>query len=972
MMQRADEKGVALVSALLVMMMMSAMLAGFLVMVNADQAASGINRDQTQAYAAAHAGVEKLTADLGQLFAGNFSPTGAQLAALTTAEDEPDLPGITFVRPNDSTGYRITFTDLNDDGNPDVADPNGTSIGAGPYQGLVGLITPYQVDVTARTSGNAEVKMRRTMQTIAIPVFQFGIFSENNLSFFAGPNFAFGGRVHTNQHLFLKQDGTATLTLQDRVTAVGEVIRNYLSNGVSGTHGGNVRVAKHSGCPAAPIAANPSCFALLATQSSVVDQGNLADTLEEAQEDKEDDDDGDPTLNRSWMTVSVGTSNGWLKNWRTGAKRLDLPIVSDGAAPVDIVRRAPVGEAATSAVARQRFFHLATLRILLSDTAADITGLPSVVANPVRLAGTVDPAAWGLGAMTGRIPAPAPFAVSAARQQWGDRTSLDTPRIDGWLSVEMQQRDGVWVDVTREILSLGFIGRRLSVSDNGPANDAVDATLQASQFLNPDPNSACEQPHPDAILRFQRTRDTEWGATPTCGHDNATKVLTGANPERRYWPNVMYDAREGARRDSVSAAELRMWWSGVMHYVELDVNNLRAWLRSEIGSAGRDVCVNGAGPTTCPMDVTGFVVYFSDRRTNRNLGDDGAVESAYTVADGDVYANDRETGELGWEDNINPDSATSDPNGVLDVPFVDAQGVDRFAEDLNENDQVDTYGGQPRLLPLGALGDPAGRMIPPIPACPTPVNGVYDFWNTPVDADVARVNRAFFFRRALKLVNGGRGNLPANGTQGLTVAAENAVYIQGNYNACSNAAPNTNNNWEPNQNNCSTPGANFGFGANPGGDHVSAAVIADAVTLLSNRWNDLRSFDRSFDVGRRQASTTWYRLAMISGKHLSFPRPTNNNGDHADFGTDGGAHNFIRYIETWANETLNYRGSLVSFYASRQAVGLYKCCDNVYSPPSRGYNFDAEFLNPNLLPPRTPMFRDINTLTFRQILRPTQ
>lgn len=40
--------------------------------------------------------------------------------------------------------------------------------------------------------------------------------------------------------------------------------------------------------------------------------------------------------------------------------------------------------------------------------------------------------------------------------------------------------------------------------------------------------------------------------------------------------------------------------------------------------------------------------------------------------------------------------------------------------------------------------------------------------------------------------------------------------------------------------------------------------------------------------------------------------------------------------------------------------------------PSRDYNFDVEFLNPMLLPPRTPMFRDINTLTFRQLLRPTQ
>ena len=52
--------------------------------------------------------------------------------------------------------------------------------------------------------------MRREMQTVAIPVFQFGIFSENDLSFFAGPNFDFGGRVHTNQHLFLKQEAPAT------------------------------------------------------------------------------------------------------------------------------------------------------------------------------------------------------------------------------------------------------------------------------------------------------------------------------------------------------------------------------------------------------------------------------------------------------------------------------------------------------------------------------------------------------------------------------------------------------------------------------------------------------------------------------------------------------------------------------------------------------------------------------------------
>ncbi len=54
-----------LLATVMVMMLMSALLVGFVSLVVADQQASGLNRDQTQAYAAAHAGLEKLTADLG-------------------------------------------------------------------------------------------------------------------------------------------------------------------------------------------------------------------------------------------------------------------------------------------------------------------------------------------------------------------------------------------------------------------------------------------------------------------------------------------------------------------------------------------------------------------------------------------------------------------------------------------------------------------------------------------------------------------------------------------------------------------------------------------------------------------------------------------------------------------------------------------------------------------------------------------
>jgi hypothetical protein len=157
---------------------------------------------------------------------------------------------------------------------------------------------------------------------------------------------------------------------------------------------------------------------------------------------------------------------------------------------------------------------------------------------------------------------------------------------------------------------------------------------------------------------------------------------------------------------------------------------------------------------------------------------------------------------------------------------------------------------------------------------------------------------------------------------------------------------------------------------------VATAVLADAVTLLSNQWNDRQSFKNPYTLDGsshtvRPAVSTWYRLAIIAGKGISFPQPS---GTAQDFGTDGGAHNFLRYIEDWgagsSGQTLSYRGSIASLYFSRQAIGTYKCCTIVYAPPTRGYNFDTEFLTPALLPPRTPMFRDVNITGFAQIIKP--
>ena len=40
--------------------------------------------------------------------------------------------------------------------------------------------------------------------------------------------------------------------------------------------------------------------------------------------------------------------------------------------------------------------------------------------------------------------------------------------------------------------------------------------------------------------------------------------------------------------------------------------------------------------------------------------------------------------------------------------------------------------------------------------------------------------------------------------------------------------------------------------------------------------------------------------------------------------------------------TVNYRGSIATFFYSRQAIGTYKCCTTVYGAPTRQFSFDIE------------------------------
>ncbi len=978
-MRNRREQGMALITALLVLLLISSMIVGMSFLVLTDQKLGGNNADRQKAFYGAEAGMESLTTALQDGFSNNYALSAADITNIVanTQTTTTNLPGMQFLNPDGTNGFMINFTadtSANNLGNPTAV---SHTILSGTYAGLIGLLTPYTLQVTSRTPMGSEVRLQRTVQTVAIPVFQFGIFSDTDLSYFAGPNFDFGGRVHTNGNLWLAEGDNATLTMRDKVTAVGEVVRTNLENGwpLTTAYNGTISITENPGSgPFANLGQNQGST----TGTSWF--GNIAGTQETA-----------------FQTVS-NTYNGNLGNGATGVKALDLTIATPaiGGTAIDMLRLPQPGElVANPGKLKERYYSQASLRIMLSDYDAngtcansDLVGLdyasPNTPNTPVDLASlawdtTAPNPAAGL-APVGQVPKAAwlanqgvtvfPLPVSDAQGGAAGYKTADGYWVQKWFPIETgcikidyQTKAGlVWVDVTQQILNLGFTGRNLNQQTKAvmsiAANQVPNRLALPPAQIAP---SGCGDPSPSAVIRLARVRDNPASANGAggCGFPY---VARGTD----YVPNVLYDTREGILRDdplpvvAITSPTGQATLAGAMHYVELDVNNLDNWFK-------------GAGAVA--NNTTGYTVYFSDRRGDRKDPNPPAS----------VGVGPRKTGAFGYDDIVNPNDANSCPDNVL-------QGAEDFESDFVHGTDLNPPAGPknydqffptdnnvapnnpmlwtvnntamqvPNLFTSPAV--PGTTVIQNHPKCagPAPKGNAWPY-AAALNVGDLRLNPPVYFRRALKVVNGGTISLGVcDGVAcGLSIVSENPVYVQGDYNA----------------------GANGNF-ATP---FVAAAVMGDAVTFLSNNWNDVNSFAfpygslnaagaASITNGGRNATTTTYRMAIVGGKTIPFKQPPAGTGGAAngksDFGTDGGVHNFLRYLENWGGQTLWYKGSIVALFYSHQAAGTFKCCNTVYSPPTRGYSFQTEFLTPSLLPPRTPMFRDINTLGFTQLILSTE
>lgn len=163
--------------------------------------------------------------------------------------------------------------------------------------------------------------------------------------------------------------------------------------------------------------------------------------------------------------------------------------------------------------------------------------------------------------------------------------------------------------------------------------------------------------------------------------------------------------------------------------------------------------------------------------------------------------------------------------------------------------------------------------------------------------------------RGIELANGRLLAAP------LTVVSEGAVYVQGNFNT-QNKKP--------------------------------AAVVADAVNLLSNAWTGNKT-----PGTLPTATATTYNLAMITGNQES------SVGNY-----NGGFENLPRFHERWSGVDCRISGAFVSTWNSRYATGRWVYGGDRYEAPNRLWGYDPLFNNVANLPPFTPMVvtaRDVVT-----------
>lgn len=962
-----SQSGSALVIAVFVLALISVFVALALTRTAIEAAAVGNETAEGRTFYAAQASLELMTRNFNKTFEVKINPSDTDLAAVRTALVPRLWEDYTFKQELDKTSASSTVV-----------------LPGGEFAGLYAIRDNWRLRTTATDYNGVQVQLTRNVLNNRIPIFQFGIFYDDDLELYRPPRFSFGGRVHSNRHFFVSP-GSDGVYFDSRVTAVGQIITQTWRNGYTGDSANDQTYIKN---------ASGVWKQLLPTKGS-----GLNTTTGASNNIFASNPDLPPTrLNTTWTTDSSIFDG----NLQAGVKELKLPLaVGVDTDLVEMVRRGKqvgdihnkngvVGAVAAADVdnpimTSERYANKPGIRISLSDSKAKLPGCATTTgtavttdcgirldgdwegkgAEPDRTNGTL----WKRS--RGYLPLPMSSGYQATRVN-GER--LYTGAGQHWIKIETVNYDAstetvITKDVTQEFLSLGVTEQAptaiaIDNYDETPPSSSLTATTAQSPSTGTDsraiiklqrfaipgaqipgatnaysaPNGASKYLYPyggyNFVVRYLGTStDIDNGCTSGCtskinddpnnpSNPNASWENMGHLKKADYsgttraalvpFPIEMYDSREGTYYDDPSLYTAnRVTQNGVMSMVDIDVANLRRFLRGDFDGLfpGHTPFAPNNGSLTLKKsdipDNNGWVLYVSDRRGDYDFDGEYDME--------DVYG-------------ANPGN----------------DGIKQPGEDLQ----------RPGAYGYGVLNTDYTNEA----------TKYANIWFP----DYAAVVEHKFFRRGVRLINGEKvpgiyDSANASNTKGFTLASENGVYVKGNYNATGVANKYATGN---------TPYNEFlPFNST---SHIPASIVADSVTILSNNWNDAKSFAYPYDLSQRKATETTVRFAMISGDTIANIQGTPNQGGISPQ-LNGGVHNFKRFLERWTDPGdssfrtyLNYSGSLINLYNSRNNNGAFKCCNTVYNPPVRNWVFDSTFLDAGRLPPGTPFFQYVQTTGFQR------
>ncbi len=191
-------RGFALEAVLLLMLLFGIIITAGLTAVNTLSRTSVVDYRSSQTSYAAEGGADDIMSQLDAAMQDGVI-SNEDILGLTN----PTLPGFTFNTNTETTALPIAKT-----------------ITSGPFAGLISLNQPIDVRVTATDVINNSAAVVLSVNAQSIPLFQFGVFYEEDLEILPGAPMNFVGWVHSNSNIYLSSNDVrfqSQLTTPDSV-----------------------------------------------------------------------------------------------------------------------------------------------------------------------------------------------------------------------------------------------------------------------------------------------------------------------------------------------------------------------------------------------------------------------------------------------------------------------------------------------------------------------------------------------------------------------------------------------------------------------------------------------------------------------------------------------------------------------------------------------------------------------------------